>query len=163
MEDLHAQPDPAKPGRPSLYTPELAARICERLADGESLRAICRDEAMPGRSTVMRWLVENEAFRDLYAQARVLQADAVAEDTIDIADFGANDTYTDSDGNKRTDYDVIQRSKLRVDARKWYASKLNPRKYGDKLQHTGEGGDGPITVVIRKFSDSEAGGQGADG
>src|SRR5436853_6196862 len=73
-------------GRPSDYTLETALEICARLADGQSLRAICRDEAMPDARTVFRWLEANESFRQQYARAREAQADALADEIVDIAD-----------------------------------------------------------------------------
>ena len=128
--------------RQSEYTQEVADAICERLSDGESLRAICRDEDMPNKATVFRWLAANSAFSDQYACAREAQADEMFDDLLSIADDGQNDTYTDSEGRERTDTDVIARSRLRVDARKWMLSKMAPKKYGDKItqEHTGASG-----------------------
>lgn len=120
--------------RPTKYTNKIADEICERLADGESLRAICESEEMPGRATVFRWLASNQTFQDQYARAREAQADALFDEILQIADDGRNDSYTDSEGNVRTDQDVIARSRLRVDSRKWMASKLRPKVYGDKIQ-----------------------------
>ena len=77
-----------------------------------------------------------------YARAREAQADQFAEDIIAIADDGIGDTYTDADGNERTNQDVIARSRLRVDARKWLASKMAPKRYGDKLSAEITGADG---------------------
>ena len=113
--------------------------ICEGIADGRSLRSICEAEDMPSKSAVFRWLAANEAFRDQYARAREAQADALFDEILGIADDGQNDTYTDEDGNVRTNQDVIARSRLRVDARKWMAGKLRPKVYGDKIQteHSG--------------------------
>jgi hypothetical protein len=130
------QIEPAKIGRPSKFTQEVADAICTRIADGESLRKICESDDMPAKTTVMRWLADEEQhkpFRDQYARAREEQADKLAEEIIEIADDGRNDTYKDAEGQIKVDHDVIARSRLRVDARKWYASKLAPKKYGDKL------------------------------
>jgi len=129
-------------GRPSAFSAELADRICEEIANGRSLRAICSDPSMPGKATVFRWLAQEEGFRDQYARAREAQADALADEILDIADDGANDTYVDEDGRERTNTDVIARSRLRVDARKWIAAKLKPKVYGDKLatELSGPGG-----------------------
>lgn len=126
-------------GRPSKYSQKLADAICERIAGGESLRTICAEAEFPHRATIFRWLAEDEAFRDQYARAREEQADHYAEEIIQIADDGLNDTY-EVDGETRVNQDVVARSRLRVDARKWYASKLAPKKYGDKVEttHTGE-------------------------
>lgn len=134
-------------GRPSDYTQEIADAICERLADGESLRKICQDEEMPNKSTVFRWLAANKEFCDQYAHAREAQADSLADEILDISDDGSCDTYVDDNGNTRTDQEVIGRSRLRVDARKWLASKMAPKKYGDKVtqEHTGPDGK-PVQI-----------------
>lgn len=121
-------------GRPSDYTQELADTICERLCIGESLRSICREDGMPRLATIFRWLANKPGFSEQYARAREEQAEALADEIVQIADDGLNDTYLDENGNKRTDQDVIGRSRLRVEARKWVASKLKPKKYGDKMQ-----------------------------
>lgn len=117
-------------GRPSDYTQETADAICERLADGESLRTICLSDEMPSRAAVFRWLGANDAFRDQYERARDAQADALADEITDIAD-GESDNADP------------QRDRLRVDARKWVASKLKPKKYGDKTL-VGSDPDNPL-------------------
>lgn len=122
-----------KNGRPSLFTQELADTICERIADGESLRKICREDSFPNKATVFKWLAADKSFSDQYARARECQADSMADDILDISDDGSNDSYTDDEGRTRTDHDVIARSRLRVDARKWLASKMAPKKYGDRI------------------------------
>jgi len=136
-------------GRPSDFTQDLAALICERIADGESVRTICADDDMPHKATVFRWLDAHEEFRDRYARAKELQLEHIADELLDIADDGANDyveRYTD-DGAVTcvANPENIQRSRLRVDSRKWLLSKLVPKKYGDRVvnEHTGAGG-GPI-------------------
>jgi hypothetical protein len=125
-------------GRPTLYTYELCDAICARLADGESLRKICKDDAMPCKATVFKWLREQEGFSDQYAKAKEESCDALFEDIMDIADDGSND-YIESLSEEeqaayRTNGEAIQRSKLRVDVRKWALSKIKPKKYGDKVQ-----------------------------
>mgnify|MGYP000007485902 CR=1 FL=1 len=101
---------------------------------GDSLRTICKRDGMPSITSVFRWLGDeaNQAFRDQYAQAREVQADVLAEQTIDIADDSSGDETTDADGNPRFNAEYAARSRLRIDARKWFASKLAPKKYGDK-------------------------------
>lgn len=121
-------------GRPSDFTQELADRICARLADGDSLRKVCKSEDMPDKATVFRWLRTNEAFCDQYTRAKEESADSWADDIVDIAD-----------GEPSAD---VQRDRLRVDARKWAASKLKPKKYGDKLTHEGDPAK-PIAHVHR--------------
>lgn len=142
-------------GRPSSFSQDIADTICSRIAEGESLRTICQADDMPGKSTVFRWLAESETFRDQYARAREAQADYLAEEILGIADNGENDTYVDENGNKRTDQDVIARSRLRVDARKWLASKMAPKKYGDKLAVGGADDLPPVQVskIVREVVD----------
>lgn len=132
-------------GRPSIYTPEIADEICTRLANGESLRAICgsdRDDFMPALGTVMRWVVENQAFREQYEEARRIQAETMADEIVAIAD--GRDLGTEEK------VALSARDRLRVDSRKWVASKLLPKKYGDKIETTLQGPDGgPVQTVTR--------------
>lgn len=133
-------------GRPSDYSEEIALLICDRLADGESLRAICKDENMPARTSVFKWLSIHASFADQYAHAREAQADALFEDILEIADDSSLDTkIVGEDEREVCNTEFVQRAKLRVDARKWMASKLAPKKYGDRVvqEHTGPNG-GPI-------------------
>jgi hypothetical protein len=135
--------------RPSKFTQPLADAICTRIAEGDSLRKICDSDGMPSQSMVFRWLADEnyKAFREQYACAREAQADKLAEEILSIADDGENDTYVDENGNTRTDQDVIGRSRLRVDARKWLASKMAPKKYGDKVQQEISGPNGGAVEI----------------
>lgn len=140
-------------GRPSDYSQEIALIICDRLSDGESLRSICRDESMPLKITVLRWLAARPEFVTQYARAREDQADTYADEITEIADDGKRDYVVGSDGVV-VDHDHIARSRLRVDARKWIAAKLKPRKYGERLntEHTGLDG-GPIIIKAEPLDD----------
>lgn len=137
-------------GRPSSFTQETADEICERIADGESLRAICSEDGMPDKATVFRWLAVNESFRDQYARARETQADTIFDEILDIADDGHNDWMKRKFGDDERwveNGEVLRRSALRIDARKWMAGKLRPKKYGDKVQQEISGPDGkPVEV-----------------
>jgi len=134
-----------KTGRPTLYTEELANKICTAIANScKGLSHICKENPdFPCRDTIHEWVISNKIFSDKYARAKELQGELMVDEMIAIADDGRNDTYEDEDGRIRTDHDVISRSKLRVDTRKWIASKLLPKKYGDKItaEHTGKDGD----------------------
>ena len=136
-------------GRPSEYDPQIALEICERLAMGQSLRTICEsDDRFPAVSTVCLWNIDNRCgFSEQYARSRRSQAELLADEIFTIADDGSNDTYTDEDGNTRTNQDVINRSRLRVDTRKWYLSKVLPKIYGDKLTHSGDP-EAPIGITL---------------
>lgn len=95
---------------------------------------------MPSQVTFFKWLAHDAELAKQYARAREAQADAMLEEILEIADDGTNDTIVDEDGHERTNQDVIARSRLRVDARKWAMSKMAPKKYGEKIDHsiTGE-------------------------
>jgi len=119
-------------GRPSEYKQELADEICNRIADGESLRTIIKSDNMPDRMTVYRWLDSNKEFRDHYVNAREEQADTYVDEMEDIARDEALD---------------VQRAKLILDTRKWVASKLKAKKYGDKIDMTTNGKDLPAPIL----------------
>jgi disulfide oxidoreductase YuzD len=146
--------------RPTDFTPALGDRICDQLADGSSLRTICAAEDMPGKTTVFRWLAQAEKrdapeqlieFRDQYARAREAQADALADEIVNIADqplvgvitvdkqqsVGRGEHAHLEDVTEVTTKDSVDRARLMIDARKWFAGKLNPKKYGPKIQHDG--------------------------
>ncbi len=105
-------------GRPSDYSEELAAQICQRISLGEPLTKICAVDSMPCEASVYLWLTKHPTFSEMYAKAREDQADTLADQMLDIADDVTGDP---------------NRDRLRVDTRKWVAMKLKPRKYGDKL------------------------------
>lgn len=111
-----------KLGRPTDYTKDMADKICEKISGGLSLRAICAEAGMPARGTVYRWLIENADFQDQYTRARDKQADYFAEEIIEIADSAEAESA------------AVAKAKLQIDARKWAASKMAPKKYGDKVE-----------------------------
>lgn len=127
--------------RPSKYTPELGDDICRRLAQGESARQICRDEAMPAMSTLMKWLNDSDkiTFSEQYARARDCQADFYADQIVDIAD----------ELSEVAEPSELARAKLQIDSRKWKVARMSPRKYGDKQQidHTSSDDSFKPTVI----------------
>ena len=125
-------------GRPTKFTQELADTICERIMNGESLRSIVSDADMPNRSSVHKWLAENKEFSDQYARAKDNQADTLADEIMFIADTAED----------------VQKARLQVDTRKWIASKLKPKKYGDKMDVTSDG-DKLEGLVIIKDADNK--------
>lgn len=139
-------------GRPTTYTPEIAAEIVERVAAGESLRAVCEDEDMPPESTVRSWAIDNrEGFFAQYARAQDIRAHSLFDQIIEIADDSSRDTYEDENGNERVNTEVVQRARLRVDARKWYIGKVMPKVYGERvaMEHSGPNG-GPVEVTVTR-------------
>lgn len=130
-------------GRPTTYSKEIADSICEGISMGSSIRTVCAPESMPAISTFYKWLREHEEFSKQYARACEERTEAMAEDILDIADDGTND-YITRENKDGVEYEVvnsdaIQRSRLRVDTRKWLMSKMKPKKYGDKVDVTSGG------------------------
>ena len=134
---------PKKIGAPTTFNQRTADLICILLAEGMSLRQILREDktgVMPAQSTVYEWLLRHPLFAEQYARAREEQADTNADEIIAIADEMPPE-YTDKDGKTSLDQTYIQWQKNRIEARKWTAAKLKPRKYGDRMAVEGvEGG-----------------------
>jgi hypothetical protein len=123
-----------KKGRPTNYCKIIADKICLRLMQGETLRSICREEDYPPESTVRQWALDNrEGFYAHYARARDIGIDSIVDEMIDIADSNEFDTKL-INGNEVPNTEWITRSRLRVDTRKWYVSKMAPKRYGEKIE-----------------------------
>lgn len=135
--------------RPSSYSLKKAEDICNQLACGKSLNDVLKAPGYPTKITIFRWLKAHEEFRILYAEARERQADSLVDDIQAIADDGANDTYVDDEGRQRTDYDVVARSKLRIEARKWLAGKMRPKVYGDVQRNVVELDAGEVAAAAK--------------
>jgi len=124
--------------RPTIRTNELEDDILSRIACGESLRGICAENGMPNISTVIRWLAADEDFARRYTRAREMQAEILADEMLDIADNDKSDRIDikDKDGNIiRTEQNnvAVARSKLKLEQRRWWAEKLRPKVYGNKV------------------------------
>jgi len=131
---------PRKRGRPSKFTPQLANVILARLAEGESLSAICRDADMPDRQTVLNWLVKDAEFLGRYTRARLAGADVIAETALEQATV-------------RRSAEDVPSARLAFDARRWYAGKIAPRHWGEKFvaEHSGPDGQ-PIQTETRDLT-----------
>lgn len=143
--------------RPSTYTDALGISICAQIASGKSLVSICNKDGMPSVETVYYWLRDEtkKEFLNTYTRAREDQADTLADEIIDIADNSENDVKLDKDGNERIDSEVVARSRLRVEARKWVAAKLKPKKYGDKVDITANVTINPIAELLAQVNGSQ--------
>ncbi len=141
---MEAEKPKKRAGRKTEYDPAIAAEICTRISCGESLRQICMEERMPVHSTVYLWLLQNKQFSDNYAKAREEQADTLADEIQAIADEPPAEIVDDK-GISRTDSGWVTWQKNRIDARKWVASKLKPKKYGDRQILAGDA-ESPIEV-----------------
>jgi hypothetical protein len=115
--------------------------ILERIESGEALRKILPTIHISSE-TFYRWIDSDELKSKRYARACELRADSIFEDILEIADDSSGDLKITNEGKEIMDSEFVQRSRLRVDARKWIVSKLNPKKYGDRLEldnkHSGE-------------------------
>jgi hypothetical protein len=120
----------------------LITTICRKIATGRSLRSVLKDKDMPCRQSFHDWIEEKPERIDQYVCAREDRADSIFEDMLDIVDSQEKDVIILEDGKEVTNHDVIQRARLRVDTRKWMIGKMQPKKYGDKLElenkHSGE-------------------------
>jgi len=141
-------------GRPTKFSKEIADKICEQLSTSSvGLVTICAMSNMPSTTTVYNWLNDekHKHFLETYTRAREAQAHFLADEIIQIADDTTEDEKIVSIGEdgievKVTDHEVIARSRLKVDVRKWLASKLFPKKYGDRI-HTELSGETIIRVI----------------
>ena len=122
--------------RPYKWTPEIEAEIFKRIGNGESLRDICNDDWLPSRETVRMRLIDDAEFAGQYARAREAQADHEFDEIKDIADMATAEN--------------VAVARLQIDARKWRASKLRPKVYGDKLDLSGNVG---LTVTLESDAD----------
>lgn len=138
-------------GRPSTYNQDVATAICARMSEGESLRSICRDPLMPALSTVFLWVSKHSEFSEQYRLAMASRADAMFEDMIEIADDSAED-YVNTDQGEKFNSEHVQRSRLRLDTRKWMLSKMMPKKYGDKVAEDDNPTDKEITINVVRVS-----------
>ena len=144
-----------------LYSRKIGDRICTLLSEGKSYREIQRTtddpvvSLFPSRETLNRWLVECPSFCAQYLQSKSLGISHLVDETLEIAKDGTGDTWVDEKGQVRQNNDVVARSRLRVDTIKWYASKLAPKLYGDKvsLEHTTPPGQ---PVVVRHEVDNQS-------
>ena len=122
--------------------------IIEWISDGKTLRDYCRQPNTPDHTTVYDWLDEDESFSHRFARARDIGADAIAQETLEIADDASNDWMERKDKDDQTvgwvlNGEHVQRSKLRIETRLKLLAKWNPKKYGDKLDLTSS--DGSMT------------------
>lgn len=129
---------PAKIGRPSLYTPETAALILSRLADGEFLSHMCREEGLPSAKVVIDWTHAHPEFREAYARARELQAQAVAERGIKEALKAGSDLDPAA-------------ARVRFDALRWMAGRIAPRTYGDRPGPEPGTAENPLVVLMQQM------------
>jgi hypothetical protein len=144
-------------------TPDVLAVLCDRIASGMSLTRVCQSTDMPAKSVVYRQMRNDPAFLEQYQIAQEQRTDALFEDALEIADDGSSD-FIETKWGPKLDVEHVNRSKLRVETRLKMASKLNPKKYGEKIDVSGsiavpvrfiiEGGPQTIDVKARQIPDT---------
>lgn len=120
--------------RPEIYSIDLADKLCQLIVEGMSLNRICKRDDMPCIATVYNWIGKYPEFLEKYERAKEDQADTLVDEMLDIVDDGRNDWIETNDPDNpgyKANGEAIQRSRLRLDARKWLAAKLKAKKYGD--------------------------------
>lgn len=128
---------------------EAIKDILEAIEQGESLRSFIERssrDVIPSRGEFYEWLSEDKELSDRYARACESRAELIFEEILDIADNVSGDKKILEDGTEVMDSEYVQRSRLKIDARKWMLGKMQPTKYGEKSTLALEGGEKPITI-----------------
>lgn len=131
----------------SKRTPAIEDALIEWVSAGKTVRSFCRLEGMPKWRTVYDWIAADPQLSARVARAKDLGFDALAQECLDIADDGRNDTYVDEEGRTKVDQDVIARSRLRVDTRLKLLACWDPRRYGSKMQVGGAADLPPVQLT----------------
>lgn len=130
--------------------------VCSEIENGKSLRASLCMPNMPARKTFLEWIDNNEKYRNQYARACDDRAETIFEDILKIADTTENDIIEMDDGKTFINHDVINRAKLRIDSRKWMLGKMNPKKYGDKMDlSSSDGSMSPKNTIITTLTEEQ--------
>ena len=139
------------------WTAVIEDEILSRIAKGQSLRTVCRDDWLPGVDTFYKRVQSDADFSERYARAKERLADAIFEECLAIADSQEGDVTT-VDGVEQTNHDVIARAKLRIDTRKWMAGKLRPKVYGDRsvVEGPGPNGEHLVTRIVIEAADGNS-------
>lgn len=145
------------------YTPQIARKICNQIMEGKTLKEICAKRGMPTKRTILRWLSAPQYadFREQYYYARRVQAELRVDEIFEIADNTEHDWKPRYNKNGELidyvpDNEAIQRSRVRIDTRKWYAARLIPRIYGDRVEHTHEV-TGDLAELLARASNNDRG------
>jgi len=164
-------PAPAPLGRPSRYSRKIANKICALLATGKTLRAICRDDdSLPDESTVRKWAVNDvNGFFPLYARAREMGLDSMADECIEISDERLPERRVSQSAKRKADgsieaevaghvnittTDNVARATLKLDARKWYLSKLAPKRYAERIKIEDEGARAIAGNLLKELAEA---------
>ena len=151
------EPEKKKTGRPSKYTPEIAQKMCEMLAEGVPLREICRQEGFPEWRTVYDWMYRDDALGEAgtglsaaIAHAREVGQDAIAEQI--WMDMNKEPERILSEGGGRIDSGYVQWQKAKAEIGLKLLAKWNPKRYGDRVQLAGDA-ENPLKVEAEIHAD----------
>ncbi|CAM2737054.1 Uncharacterised protein [Legionella steigerwaltii] len=138
-----------KVGRPTNYTAALAKEICDVIASNSiGIKKLCAENPhWPNKDTIFAWLKNNSEFSDQYAQAKQCQVELLVEEILEIADDSSHDEVVNEQGNIICNREFIARSRLRIDTRKWLASKLVPKIYGARCKEE----QAPVSSYLEKL------------
>lgn len=148
------KPRPRKPAKAktpgNAWNKRWRAEVCSRVAAGNSLRSVCKADDLPSLSTVMKTLADpdEEAFNAAYRLAVEERAEVMFEEIIEIADDTTDDVVEGEDGTSKANHAAVQRSRVRIEARKWSLSKMQPKKYGNKLDVDATVDLDPLSALI---------------
>lgn len=154
-------------GRPTTYTPEIAAKVCAHIAGGKSLRSTARVEGMPALSSLTKWLREHEEFSAQYATATAERADHIFEEMLEIANtpivgeqvttkqvYSADGVPMAVSEVTKVRREMVEHRKLQIDTRKWILARMAPRKYGDRVT-TEVGGIGGGEIIFKTIYEAK--------
>lgn len=140
-----------KVGRPTDYNLGLAKEICDAIASSSvGIKRLCKENLnWPSHNTIYRWLANHREFSDQYAQAKICQIELLVDEILEISDDASQDQYVNELGVLVSNPPAINRARLKVDTRKWLASKLVPKVYGNKIDIEG---DNSMLEELRQLS-----------
>lgn len=146
---------PTGPGRPTKYSKKLADLICERVAThSRGLVRLCNDyEDMPSKFTVNRWRYKHPEFSTQYAHAKLVQADLLAEECLDMADDAVDKIVTGTNLSPACESNYLTSIRSAIDTRKWLASKLLPKQYGQYVEEKKTAADSLVERLIDKLGE----------
>ncbi|WP_347251489.1 hypothetical protein [Legionella sp.] len=126
----------SKKGRATKYTQAIAEEICNAIAsNSKGIKELCKENPhWPNKDTIFTWLKNHSEFSDQYVRAKKCQVETLVDEILDIADDTSQDQLIDAEGKIIFNHQALNRARLKIDTRKWLASKLIPKVYGTKAE-----------------------------